>query len=54
MMTFGALTGITLAVVASVLWFFMIFAAPFAAIVGIALNVIIIYGMSQALNEESV
>jgi hypothetical protein len=54
MMTFGALTGITLAVVGAVLWFFMIFAAPFAAIVGIALNVVIIYGMSQALNEESV
>lgn len=39
-------TGIGMAMFACMLWFLMIFAAPFAAIIGIAVNVMIVYGLT--------
>jgi hypothetical protein len=42
----GPIIGICMSSLAAVLWFFMIFAAPAAAIIGVALNVLIIYGLS--------
>ncbi|MCB0879678.1 MAG: hypothetical protein KDC46_11965 [Thermoleophilia bacterium] len=41
-------TGVTLATIATVLWFLMIFAAPFAAILGGIVNLVIIYGLTAA------
>jgi hypothetical protein len=42
----GPAIGIGLASVATVLWFFMIFAAPFAAVLGFVVNIMIIYGLT--------
>jgi hypothetical protein len=43
--TFGPLLGTMLATVGAVMWFFMIFAAPTAALIGIVVNLVIIYGL---------
>jgi hypothetical protein len=47
MRTLGPIIGVTLASIAMILWFAMIFAAPFPALVGIAINGTIIYGLTR-------
>lgn len=47
MRTLGPIIGVSLASVAMILWFAMIFAAPFPALVGIAINGTIIYGLTR-------
>lgn len=47
MRTIGPVIGISLASIAMVLWFAMIFAAPFPALVGLAINATIIYGLTR-------
>src|SRR5438445_734943 len=42
----GNYLGVLLAMCAAVLWFFMIFAAPWAAVLGVSLNMLIIYGLT--------
>ena len=44
----GVTLGITLASVSAVVWFFMIFAAPAAAVVGIGISVAIVASLSRA------
>lgn len=44
----GVTLGITLASVSAVVWFFMIFAAPAAAVVGIGVSVAIVASLSRA------
>ncbi len=43
----GPIVGVTLSSIAIILWFAMIFAAPFPALVGIAINGAIIYGLTR-------
>jgi hypothetical protein len=45
--THGPLIGIILAGFSMVLWFVFIFAAPYAAIAGIALNGVILHGLTR-------
>ena len=47
-----SMLGVGLAVVACMFWFVMIFAAPFAALLGVALNIAIIYGMTVGAEQE--
>jgi hypothetical protein len=44
--TWARMLGVGLGTFACLLWFVMIFAAPFAALAGIVVNVMVIYGMS--------
>ena len=44
----GPLVGVVLAGFSMVLWFGFIFAAPFAALIGIAINGSVIYGLTRA------
>jgi hypothetical protein len=42
----GNLIGVALAVTAAILWFFMIFAAPWAAILGVTVSLLVIHGLT--------
>jgi hypothetical protein len=42
----GNYLGVLLAMCAAVLWFFMVFAAPWAAVIGVALNLLVIHGLT--------
>jgi hypothetical protein len=44
----GFRLGVGLAAVAIVLWFLMVFSEPWAAVVGVSLNVLVVYGLVQA------
>lgn len=52
--TWAMVTGGVMAMIAMMLWFLMIFAAPFAALVGIGVNVMILYGLTVGAEAESV
>ena len=36
----------------SILWFFMIFSTPWAAILGVMLNILIVYGLTAGAVDE--
>jgi hypothetical protein len=48
----GYMIGVSLAGVAMVLWFFMIFSAPFAALVGVGLNMFVMYALTAGANPD--
>ena len=41
-----------LAAVAACLWFFFVFAAPFGALLGVTINIMVIYGLTVGAVEE--
>jgi hypothetical protein len=48
----GRYLGVFLAGTASILWFFMIFAAPFAALVGVSVSVLVLFGLLAGVQPE--
>jgi hypothetical protein len=51
---YGSYLGVTLAGVSAIMWFFFLFAAPFAAIVGVTVNVFVIYGLTVGAADAGV
>jgi hypothetical protein len=47
----GPYIGVAVAGIACVLWFFLVFAAPIPALIGIAINASVIYGLSRRVVE---
>ena len=50
----GSYLGMSLAVIAQAMWFFFLFAAPFAAIAGIAINLLILYGVTVGAGDTGI
>jgi uncharacterized membrane protein len=48
----GYQTGVVLAVIAIVLWFLMIFSAPFPAMIGTIVNLCILYGLTVGAQDD--
>jgi hypothetical protein len=48
----GYQAGVILAVAAIVLWFLMIFSAPFGAMIGIIVNLCILYGLTVGAQDD--
>jgi hypothetical protein len=48
----GYQAGVILAVTAIVLWFLMIFSAPFAAMIGIIVNLCVLYGLTVGAQDD--
>src|SRR4051812_37555458 len=48
----GNYVGVLVAGCAVVLWFFMIFSAPWAALIGVTLNSLVIYGLTAGAEDE--
>lgn len=48
----GRILGVTLSTVGAVLWFFFVFASPFSALIGIIINVMVIYGLTAGAVQE--
>ncbi len=48
----GYQAGVILAVTAIVLWFLMIFSAPFGAMIGIIVNLCILYGLTVGAQDD--
>jgi uncharacterized membrane protein len=48
----GYQTGVVLAVIAIVMWFLMIFSAPFGAMIGIIVNLSILYGLTVGAGDD--
>jgi hypothetical protein len=48
----GNYIGVLLASTATFLWFIMIFAAPWAALLGVTVNLLIIYGLTTGAEPE--
>jgi hypothetical protein len=49
--TAGYYLGVSLALVAAILWFFMIFAAPMPALAGILLSMAVLYSLTRGSEE---
>ncbi len=49
--TAGYYLGVSLALVAAILWFFMIFAAPIPALTGILLSMAVLYALTRGSEE---
>jgi hypothetical protein len=49
--TAGYFLGVSLALVAAILWFFMIFAAPMPALAGILLSVAVLFALTRGSEE---
>lgn len=49
--TAGYYLGVSLALVAAILWFFMIFAAPMPALAGILLSMAVLYALTRGSEE---
>ena len=49
--TAGYLLGVSLALVAAILWFFMIFAAPMPALAGILLSMAVLFALTHGSEE---
>ena len=49
--TTGYYLGVSLALVAAILWFFMIFAAPMPALAGILLSMAVLYALTRGSEE---
>jgi len=50
--TAGNAIGVGVAGLAMMLWFFMIFSAPFAALIGFGLNMTVIYALTAGANPD--
>jgi hypothetical protein len=50
--TGGMYLGVFLAGTAAILWFFMIFAAPWAALVGVTTSLLVIYGLVGSADSD--
>jgi hypothetical protein len=48
----GAALAVAIAEVAAFMWFIMIFAAPFAALVGVGLNMLIVWAITSGVHED--
>lgn len=48
----GSYLGVFLAAVSACLWFFFVFAAPFGALLGVTINIMVIYGLTVGAVEE--
>lgn len=48
----GMALGVFLAATAAILWFFMIFAAPWAALLGVTTSLLVVYGLTAAVKPE--
>jgi hypothetical protein len=48
----GNTIGVVVAGTGSILWFFMIFSTPWAAILGVMLNILIVYGLTAGAVDE--
>jgi|1185.fasta_scaffold42461_2 hypothetical protein len=48
----GNALGVAVSGVAMILWFFMIFSAPFAALIGFSLNMVVIYALTAGANPD--
>ena len=48
----GRALGVSLAAIAGVLWFLMIFSEPWAALVGVSMSVLVLYGLSVGMADE--
>ena len=48
----GAYLGVVLAATSAVLWFFMIFAAPFAALLGVTVSLLVIGGFTAGMHPD--
>lgn len=51
--TWGNFLGVFLAAIAAILWFFMIFAAPWAALLGVAVSLMVVYGLTAGASAET-
>jgi hypothetical protein len=49
--TAGYYLGVSLALVAAILWFFMIFAAPFPALTGVLLSMAVLFALTRGSEE---
>jgi hypothetical protein len=49
--TSGMYLGVFLAATAAILWFFMIFAAPWAALVGVTTSLLVVYGLMASADR---
>jgi len=50
--TWGAYLGVGLAATSAILWFFMIFAAPFAAMLGVAVSLLVVGGFTAGMHPD--
>jgi len=48
----GNYVGVIVAGTGSILWFFMIFTAPWAALIGVLLNILVVYGLTAGAADE--
>jgi hypothetical protein len=48
----GAYLGVALAATSAILWFFMIFAAPFAALLGVTVSLLVIGGFTAGMHPD--
>ena len=48
----GNYMGVILAATAAILWFFMIFAAPFAALLGVTVSLLVIGGFTAGMHPD--
>jgi len=48
----GYQTGVVLAVIAIVMWFLMIFSAPMGALIGIIVNLCVLYGLTVGAMDD--
>jgi hypothetical protein len=48
----GAYLGVGLAATSAILWFFMIFAAPFAAILGVTVSLLVVGGFTAGMHPD--
>ena len=48
----GAYLGVFLAATSAILWFFMIFAAPFAALLGVTVSLLVIGGLTAGMHPD--
>jgi hypothetical protein len=50
--TSGYVLGVVLAGTSAILWFFMVFAAPWAALLGVTVSMMVVYGLTAGSNPE--
>ena len=48
----GNYVGVIVAGTASILWFFMVFTTPWAALIGVMLNILVVYGLTAGAVDE--
>ena len=48
----GNYIGVMLSATAMILWFFMIFTTPLAAVLGVIMNVLVVYGLTTGAGPE--